>query len=340
MAGEEKLPQSAREIYDEVLKRLGPGAPPVAIIDAVVAAYAARAGGLTPEEQRALTTIMTGIATQESGLVAGQQSNVVDARGRREESYGLFQNNLKGRGAGFTATELVDPILNTVIAVDAMFRPVLQGVRQGGLEGGVQAAAIDQRSADVAGQVRAVMGIIGGGVAPSAQTVPSGGDPLDQWLAQMMGGGAVAGTTAADFLGGIFSPGDDLPSQETVGRVQNLKPLEIQKLLFDEVRGLRGNPAILQAPYVRRVLVGTARGEKIETSDLVLAIDDLASVRRGETPSRPAFTARAQQAGDQAFLSELPKRIAARKKLRQQGMLSEAGAPTSQEAAQEMAFIQ
>jgi len=347
MPGEDKLKGAAREIYQEIALQLGQGADPGTIIAAVVRAYAARLGPISPQEEQALITILTGIATQESGLDPNIQSQYVDPKTKQQEqSFGLFQANVKGRGTGFTPDELRDPVLNTVLSVDEMFRPVLAGVRQSGIQGGVQAAAGVQRSADVAGQVQSVLAIISRGAptgaAPSGQTVP-GTPPPGAGLGgrgSIFDYGEAEDTNLADVKNKLFSPGDDLPSDFTMQRLADMKPLDIADLFWSDLRAVKGRPDALKAPYVRQVLLSKARGEKIDVQKLILAIDDIYNVRHYQPVERPALAAQTQAGADATFLKGLPSLIAQRRKMRQAGQLGPTGAPTSQEAAQEVSFLQ
>ncbi|HLE81249.1 MAG TPA: hypothetical protein VJA25_08140 [Dehalococcoidia bacterium] len=349
MPGEDKLKGAAREIYQEIALQLGQGADPGTIIAAVVRAYAARLGPISPQEEQALITILTGIATQESGLDPNIQSQYVDPKTKQQEqSFGLFQANLKGRGTGFSPEELRDPILNTVLSVDEMFRPVLAGVRQGGIQGGVQAAAGVQRSADVAGQVQSVLAIISRGAptgaAPSGQTVPAtpppGAGAGGRGSIFDYGEEATNLVNLADVKNKLFGPGDDLPSDFTMQRLADMRPLELADTFWSDLRAVKGRPDALKAPYVRQVLLSKARGEKIDAQKLILAIDDIYNVRHYQPVERPALAAQTQAGADATFLKGLPSLIAQRRKMRQAGQLGPTGAPTSQEAAQEAGFLQ
>lgn len=129
MAGQEKLKGAAREIYDQLLARFGPNPSDVrALVAAAAKSFASKLGVSTMDAQ-IIAELVIRTAEWESGLRQIPSGDVY------EQSYGLFQLNLRGKGTGFTAEELLgDAILNAVVGADYLVKLAKAGLAAGGPE--------------------------------------------------------------------------------------------------------------------------------------------------------------------------------------------------------------
>lgn len=128
------------------------------------------------------------IITNESGWNPSQQSNVINASGQRENSWGLFQLLIDspqgpGLGGGYTSEELVNPELNTDVALDH-------------IEGQLGAGILLQQAVDdwtVTHNIDANQYLQGGATMPDGQVGTAtatgfpGGTPIPQWFIDMKG---------------------------------------------------------------------------------------------------------------------------------------------------------
>lgn len=191
MPGEDKLQGQARVIYDLLVQEslTDPG-----MMVERAARLFANLLGASPEETETIVALVLAIAQWESGMQPG-----VKSRTTGDESYGLFQLNTAGKGAGWSPEELVDPLLNAVIGASYLV-PLAKDRLDAG--GSVSDAAYDmvvsaggqnprgapsiragvviggESEEDVAAVRRMVATIAGAGGAPAAPTTPGGDLPV------------------------------------------------------------------------------------------------------------------------------------------------------------------
>lgn len=173
----------ARDVYEDVANR---GlTDPRYIIKAVVARYAASGFGpagmppiSAPHLLDVLTKMIIEVAVTESGLRSVQSGTF--SEGTQEPSYGLFQNLIgeppnTGRGYGYTPQELLDPIVNTIIAVEALLPLAYQGYQEGGVAGAASAMVTGPGGQQPApehqpGQIQALINSVSGDIPPELLT--------------------------------------------------------------------------------------------------------------------------------------------------------------------------
>lgn len=131
MAVIDKLSGAAAVVYRELLNRFGPNPTDLApVVTAAVQSYARRLGVTDPTVLGQITNMVLAVGITESGL------RNVPASTPGETSYGPYQLNTGGKGAGFTKDELLDPIANVAIAADYLVRAAIGPVSvQPGLPG-------------------------------------------------------------------------------------------------------------------------------------------------------------------------------------------------------------
>ena len=170
----ERFSDYARGVYDEVAAQghTDPRAIIKAVIDKYAASYIAAAGThpvTDPNILAIFTKMIIEVAVTESGLTSVQNYSGYPA-------YGLFQNLTEfegspGRGYGYTPQELMDPITNTIIAVEALLPLAILGYEQGGVAGAANQMVTgpggqNPGAADVPGQVAALIKSVSGDIPP------------------------------------------------------------------------------------------------------------------------------------------------------------------------------
>jgi len=123
VAVSDKLVGAAKSVYNELVAKFGPD--PVNYAEAIIAAvnsFARKLGYTNQSEIDQVANMVLALGITESGL------RQVAANAPGEQSYGIFQLNLAGKGAGYTKEELLgDAIGNIVIAADYLVRAAFGG---------------------------------------------------------------------------------------------------------------------------------------------------------------------------------------------------------------------
>jgi hypothetical protein len=167
MAAPKQFSGTAKEVYEYVA---GLGlTDPQAVIDAVVRVYAGKYGITDQPTVATLSQLITRVGEWESGL------ENIKAKTPGEESYGWFQNNIeKGRGTGYTAEQMLDPITNTILAVEELLPIGQKALQAGGVPEAARALVVEGQRPDPKGNIQGMINYVAGQEVPTGTVTAQG----------------------------------------------------------------------------------------------------------------------------------------------------------------------